>query len=188
VNLSPNFTLAELARGVPSSAIDARELGNLRTTAEGLERARRVLGVPLVVTSGIRTEERNDAADGSETSSHLTGLAADVAPLGMTIDEAFNRLMTRRGELGDFDQIIAYKSHLHFGFGAKVRRSFYRNTAQGAIRVVLPPVASPADATRTTPRPPTIAPISQPSGSPSQLTAAIIALIGAVTAYLLSRP
>lgn len=188
MNLSPNFTLAELARGVPSSAIDARELGNLRVTAEGLERARRVLGVPLVVTSGIRDDEHNSDVGGSDTSSHKEGLASDVVPLGMPIDVAFDRLMTRRSELGDFDQIIAYKGHIHFGFGAKVRRSFYRNTTQGAIRVVLPPVPSaPADATRVAPR------VSLPGNTPSaasssQLTAAIIALIGALTAYLLSRP
>ncbi len=188
MNLSPNFTLAELARGVPSSAIDARELANLRTTAEGLERARRVLGVPLSVTSGIRTDERNDDVGGSDTSSHLQGLAADVAPLGMTIDAAFDRLMHRRGELGDFDQVIAYRGHLHLGFGGKVRRSFYRNTTQGAIRVVLPPVTPPpADATRVAPRLPSITPISTPPATP-QLTAAIVALLGAITAYLLSRP
>lgn len=44
-----------------------------------LDKARIKAGVPFVVTSGYRTESHNKKVGGSPTSSHLLGLAADIA-------------------------------------------------------------------------------------------------------------
>lgn len=44
-----------------------------------LESARRVAGVPFRINSGWRCESHNKAVGGSATSSHLLGLAADIA-------------------------------------------------------------------------------------------------------------
>jgi zinc D-Ala-D-Ala carboxypeptidase len=43
-----------------------------------LEQARDIAGIPFVITSGIRSEERNAMVGGSLTSSHLTGNAVDL--------------------------------------------------------------------------------------------------------------
>lgn len=44
-----------------------------------LDRARDISGVPYVITSGYRCEQHNQKEGGSPTSSHLAGLAADIA-------------------------------------------------------------------------------------------------------------
>lgn len=44
-----------------------------------LDRARDLYGKPMTITSGYRTEEHNEKVGGVPTSSHLKGLAADIA-------------------------------------------------------------------------------------------------------------
>jgi uncharacterized protein YcbK (DUF882 family) len=45
---------------------------------ELLDDARDLAGVPFVINSGFRTEAHNRAVGGKETSSHLSGWAADI--------------------------------------------------------------------------------------------------------------
>lgn len=44
-----------------------------------LEEAREIAGVPFKITSGYRTKEHNEAVGGVANSSHLIGVAADIA-------------------------------------------------------------------------------------------------------------
>ena len=44
-----------------------------------LEEAREIAGVPFKITSGNRTKEHNEAVGGVPNSSHLIGVAADIA-------------------------------------------------------------------------------------------------------------
>ena len=44
-----------------------------------LDDAREFAGVPFKITSGYRTEAHNHAVGGSRSSSHMKGLAADIA-------------------------------------------------------------------------------------------------------------
>ncbi len=44
-----------------------------------LEQAREIAGVPFKINSGYRTKERNEQVGGVPNSSHLNGLAADIA-------------------------------------------------------------------------------------------------------------
>jgi len=44
-----------------------------------IDRARALYGRPIVVTSGFRTESHNEKVGGVSSSSHLKGLAIDVA-------------------------------------------------------------------------------------------------------------
>lgn len=46
---------------------------------DALDNARAVAGVPFIINSGLRTPEHNQAVGGVQTSSHLYGLAADIA-------------------------------------------------------------------------------------------------------------
>lgn len=87
MNLSPHFTLAELTA---SNKARAEGLDNtpppelvprLVRTAEMLERIRATLGVPVIVTSGYRSQALNRAVGGVSNSDHTQGHAADfVAP------------------------------------------------------------------------------------------------------------
>lgn len=44
-----------------------------------LEHARELAGIPFRITSGYRTKEHNQAVNGVPGSSHLIGVAADIA-------------------------------------------------------------------------------------------------------------
>ena len=44
-----------------------------------LEHARELAGIPFRITSGYRTKERNQQVGGVSNSSHLIGVAADIA-------------------------------------------------------------------------------------------------------------
>jgi uncharacterized protein YcbK (DUF882 family) len=44
-----------------------------------IDKAREIYGKPIVVTSGFRTESHNEKVGGVSSSSHLKGLAIDVA-------------------------------------------------------------------------------------------------------------
>lgn len=69
---------------------------NLKKNVENLEVIRSILGVPLKVTSGFRGEYLNKAVKGSKTSKHKLGICADIVPIGMGVDEAFNTLVKNK--------------------------------------------------------------------------------------------
>lgn len=54
---------------------------------EKLEKVRKEYGKPIKVNSGYRCPEHNKAIGGKENSSHMAGLAADISPVLMTLDE-----------------------------------------------------------------------------------------------------
>ena len=82
--LSPNFTLAELCRsdlaaryGIDNAPSDA-QIDSLRDLARGaLEPIRKLFERPLIVTSGYRCPRVNALANGSHSSQHMFGEAAD---------------------------------------------------------------------------------------------------------------
>lgn len=54
---------------------------------ELLEEVREKYGKPIVVTSGYRCPAHNVNIGGAKSSSHLAGLAADISPKLITLDE-----------------------------------------------------------------------------------------------------
>lgn len=52
-----------------------------------LQRVRDTYGKSITITSGYRCPEHNAAVGGKIGSAHMSGLAADVAPTLMTLDE-----------------------------------------------------------------------------------------------------
>jgi len=120
--LSSHFTAFELGADKPE-ANDAI-VSNLRFTAGRLERIRAALASRLQVNTtthrnrGFRTPAENVSVDGSSTSDHVRGLAADFVPLDFPggLADAYTAL--RESEIGPFDQLIFYPGsrYIHAGF------------------------------------------------------------------------
>ena len=125
-NLTAHFSLEELDGGSAPPAIQ----GNLLTTANWLEAARGILGVPLDITSGYRTPAHNAQVGGSSSSDHVNGLAADFEAEGLTPYQVYQQLQAAEdaGTLPAFDQLIYYvaDNHVHVGLG--------RNGPSGTLR------------------------------------------------------
>lgn len=108
--LTPHFSDSEL--GNPP----AQYVPNALRTAQMLETIRAVLGVPLRVTSGYRSEADNLRVGGARNSGHLTASAADFVPRGMSVKEVARRLddAKRQGQIS-YGELIIYEStgHIH---------------------------------------------------------------------------
>jgi hypothetical protein len=110
IQLSPHFSLEELtfsqvaSRKGFANAPNEIEIANLtRLCITLLEPARLLLGVPLHVDSGFRAPLVNAAVGGALNSAHKDGRAADLIPIGMPLQQAFEIL--RASDLL-YDQLI----------------------------------------------------------------------------------
>lgn len=111
MQLTPNFSLEELtfsqtaARlGFDNTPNPAQQANLLSLCQTLLEPARIVLGVPLHVDSGFRSEWLNTQVGGAIDSAHLDGRAADIIPIGLDLHDAFLKLKTMAGL--PIDQLI----------------------------------------------------------------------------------
>ena len=101
--MTKHFSFKELTNSesypdlVPQNMADARRFEKqMRYTACTLEEIRKVLGVPMKVTSGFRNNALNKAVGGSATSGHTKGLCADFQPIGMEVNDAFELIKANR--------------------------------------------------------------------------------------------
>jgi len=113
--LSKNFTLAELLHsqiaarhGIDNSPSPAHRANLQRLVTTLLQPMRDLLGVPILVSSGYRSETLNRKIGGSKTSAHSIGFAADfTAPSygdPYQIASALAHLLPKHGI--KFDQLI----------------------------------------------------------------------------------
>ena len=91
MNLSPNFTLEELtrsdaaARGGWENTPNEYEIESLKRLALLLQDVKAVVGgKPVMINSGFRNKQTNDAVGSKDTSQHRLGCAADLRVPGMT--------------------------------------------------------------------------------------------------------
>ena len=77
--------------------------------------------IHFTVTSAFRTEEQNNACNGSKTSQHLTGDAIDLKPVDSSVDGFISIF---KGSFFKFDQLIKYRTFVHISFarGRKPRQ------------------------------------------------------------------
>lgn len=77
--------------------------------------------IHFTVTSAFRTEELNNACNGSKTSQHMTGDAIDLKPVDFSVDGFILKI---KGSPFKFDQLIKYHSFVHVSFarGRKPRQ------------------------------------------------------------------
>jgi uncharacterized protein YcbK (DUF882 family) len=109
MNLSPNFTLQELTHSDVAvrqgweNNPDANEINNLTRLAELLEQVRGLLGKAIMINSGYRCKQINDAVGSKDSSQHRIGCAADIRVVGMTPDEVVKAVIA--SGIG-YDQLI----------------------------------------------------------------------------------
>lgn len=119
VRLSPHFTLVELTVTEHRDYLDEQDdppasvrANLLRLVTDLLEPARAIVG-PLRVNSGWRCPGLNRAIRGSKTSAHMTGSAADVVPLNLSVPAAFELLAD---SALPYDQVILeFNRWIHIG-------------------------------------------------------------------------
>ena len=94
MNLSPHFTLEELthsevaARNGWDNSPTQEEISNLQRLAYLLEKVKEAVGgKPVMINSGFRSKQVNDAVGSKDSSQHRIGCAADIRVPGMTPDE-----------------------------------------------------------------------------------------------------
>ena len=105
--LSPHFSLEELTvtdhREFTNEPNDL-EKNNLKRLAELLEQVKRLLGdKPIMVNSGFRSKQVNDAVGSSDRSQHRVGAACDFRVPGMTPNEVVKAVIASDIP---YDQII----------------------------------------------------------------------------------
>ena len=107
------FTLNELIKSDASrtskinNTPNKQEENNLIALVENiLDPLREAYGKPIIVTSGFRCERLNKLVNGSKTSQHRTGQAADIRTVEDTVEEN-KKLFDLAQELNlPFDQLI----------------------------------------------------------------------------------
>jgi hypothetical protein len=127
MNLSEHFHLDEFTfsqtairnaiPNIPSPEI----IGNLKDTADGMEKVRGLLGnKPISITSGYRSPKLNAAVGGSKTSAHMLGYACDF------ICPSYGRPIAIVKKIKDsdieFDQVIQEGTWVHISFDPKNRK------------------------------------------------------------------
>ena len=87
MNLSEHFTLEELtftSHRQFDNTPNSLQINNLSRLAEFLEQVRTLLGKPILIDSGFRSPDVNQAVGSTSRSQHLLGCAADFRVPGMT--------------------------------------------------------------------------------------------------------
>jgi len=132
--ISPHFTLAELTTTSTGLVNSPGWLELERLTAlcvNVLEPLRAILGVPLRINSGFRSDAVNKAVGGVQYSQHRLGEAADIVPIGMSVWDAMEKIKDAvlRGTL-TVDQAIVY----HSGF---IHVSYFTGKTRGQRKQLL---------------------------------------------------
>lgn len=126
MNLTDHFTFSELTHTDQAKYKEKNRQygdsikGQLVRLAEFAERLRTVLGVPMIVTSGVRCPALNRAVGGSSTSQHVVGEAIDFRPKGIDAKDAFKQILASGIRFG---QLILEKRSgpwfIHASMGTK---------------------------------------------------------------------
>ena len=111
--MSEHFSFMELTDSKSHPELVGRNMQDARAfekqlkyTAYTLEEIRRVLGVPMKITSGFRNGALNKAVGGSPTSGHTRGLCADFIPIGMDVLEAYAFIMDNKDKCPSLKKCI----------------------------------------------------------------------------------
>lgn len=131
----PSFWLSEFfksdtaARKRIDNTPKTLHLANIKNIlAPGMQRVRELLGVPVHINSGYRSEALNEAVGGSLRSQHSMGLAADfTAPSFGDPLKICRKILEHRREI-NFDQLIFEGTWVHISFSPTPRDMVLRAT------------------------------------------------------------
>ena len=125
------FTIRELTK---SDVAKRNKINNIPTKQEEqnlialveniLDPLRKAYGKPIIVTSGFRCERLNNLINGSKTSQHRTGQAADIRTVEDTVEEN-KKLFDLVIKLNlPFDQLINEYNYdwVHVSYSPKNRK------------------------------------------------------------------
>lgn len=104
MNLSPNFTFEELTNTSHTELLESNRQDamqyypNLKGLCEFiLQPLRNYLNKPITVSSGFRGKALNEAVNGSPTSDHSKGYAADIQVDGMSAEDLMDFIWINKG-------------------------------------------------------------------------------------------
>lgn len=110
MKITENFTMEEFFRSAKADSLKIdntpteKEKANInRLVIDILQPIRDKFGNPITVSSGYRCEKLNKAVNGSPTSAHRFGNAADLKAKDM---KAFQRCVLEWAKTNKFDQVI----------------------------------------------------------------------------------
>jgi len=140
LKLTEHFSLSEFtstSTALPNIPSDI-EIVRILRTAKALEEVRQVLGHPIHISSGFRSEMVNRAVGGADNSAHMLGLAADIKcpefgppkqvcmaiiDAGIKFDQLINEYSRRK------DGTIS--NWVHFGLGVGNRQQVLTRKLDG---------------------------------------------------------
>ena len=120
MKLSKSFTLEEFIasqiaerKGIDNTP-DETQVENMRVLCENvLEPIRALIQKPIIISSGYRSPELNAAINGSETSQHMEGKAADILCRSIRTDKLFDDILESDIE---YDQLIYEGTWVHISY------------------------------------------------------------------------
>jgi uncharacterized protein YcbK (DUF882 family) len=138
MNLSPNFSFEELTRTDNrfllqknrdmASASPAIKSSLTRVAVELLEPIRALFKAPVQINSGYRCPELNTAVNGSATSQHVLGEAADMVIRGYETEalevEAVKKILREMPNF-KFGQMLVEYGCIHISLGTKREVAYY---------------------------------------------------------------
>lgn len=130
MKLSDNFTLEEatfsqtaIRKGIKNEP-DTVTIARMKIAANGMEKVRRLLQCPIIVSSWYRSPKLNTAIGGAKNSDHKLGYAVDFKTHKHSIDVIFNAIKNSDIE---YDQLInEYGRWIHISFSPRKRRMAFR--------------------------------------------------------------
>ena len=139
MNLSKHFTLEELTisqtasrHGIDNTPNDLA-LSNLLILAITLEEIRDMFNQPIIISSGYRSPVLNSLINGSKTSAHMRGSAADI--IVPAFGRPFDVIRVIMASNLEFDQLIyEFKSWIHVGISKVPRKEILTINKNGVIK------------------------------------------------------
>ena len=123
--ITSHFRLSEFSRSEYATrhGIDntppADVLPRIMVLADGIERVRVVLGVPIYIQSGYRSGTVNAGIGGARNSQHCLGEAVDFVAPSYGSPRAICEAIVDHEEWIDFDQLINEGTWVHISFTSR---------------------------------------------------------------------
>ena len=133
--LTPHFTLEELVFSQTAARLGIDNtppqavVENLKVLASGLEQVRELLGCPVNINSGYRSEELNAKIGGVKQSAHTQGFAADFVANEFGTPKQICKAIAASGI--QFDQLIQEGTWVHISFAPAMRRQLLTASFSG---------------------------------------------------------